>query len=105
MAEGDVPAAQIMQVPIRFEVPSNLVTRYATNIVAQPGDYEIIISFFEAHPPIIFGPQSVADSPIVPAECVARVAVAAGRLPDFITVLQAALEQHERMRIAKEGLQ
>lgn len=105
MAEGDAPAPQIARVPVRFEFPSNLVTRYATNIVAQPGDYEIIISFFEAHPPLIFSPQTAAESPIVPAECVARVAVAAGRLPDFIAVLQATLEQHERMRIAREGEQ
>jgi len=41
--------------PIKWQIPEDLISRYATNLVVQHTEHEFTISFFEAEPPILLG--------------------------------------------------
>ncbi len=91
--------------PVDWHVSENIQSRYATNIVAQPIQHEFVISFFEAQPPIFLGtPEEnrtrYQELGAIRAECVARVIVAAERLPEFIEALQTTLAVY---RASKEA--
>jgi hypothetical protein len=87
------------RLPIEWHFPSNIVGRYATNIVVQHTEHEFIVSFFEAYPPIVLGDPKERQATLeqlssVPAVCVARLIVAPERLAEFVKVLQDNLEKH-----------
>jgi hypothetical protein len=58
-------------------------------MLVQATDFEVILSFFELKPPIILGDmppeeqRKILEEGVV-AECVARIAIARARYPDFI---------------------
>jgi hypothetical protein len=86
-------------IPIDWVFPEDIVSRYATNLVVQHYEHEFIISFFELKRPIMLGePDEIAakfqELESAPAECVARVIVAADRMPEFIAVLQGNLDKY-----------
>jgi hypothetical protein len=91
--------------PVDWHVSENIQSRYATNMVSQPIQHEFVISFFEAQPPILVGtPEEnkmrFQELGAIRAECVARIIVAAERLPEFIEVLQTTLATY---RASKEA--
>lgn len=90
MAESSAVTLQGMNFPLQFVFPPGLVTRYVTNITVQGNEHEVIISFFEAHPPLIFEPQQLEHASSVQAECVSRIVIAPGRLAEFARLLQDA---------------
>lgn len=79
------------QLSIDWQIPPNLVSRYATNIVVQSNESEFIISFFEAHPPIRLVSDDVAAQLAqidkLPAECVARIIVPVPKMEGFLSAL------------------
>jgi len=87
---------QAQMMPIDWVVPQGIITRYATNFVVQGTANEIFISFFEAVPPLIFGTMPPNIS--VQAECVGRIAVAPERLPEFIGILQDAVNRYKQQK-------
>ena len=94
-------------IPIEWHTPDHIVSQYATNFVVQGTGHEFIISFFEIHPPIILGSADVQRADFekiqsVPAECVARIIVAAERLPEFVKLLQGQLDQYRSMKSKPE---
>jgi hypothetical protein len=91
--------AEGIYVPIEWYVPEDLVSRYANNIVVQYEEHEFIISFFEVRPPVLLGSSEEIKAKLeqvksVRAECVARIIVAADRMPVFIEALQGNLEKY-----------
>ena len=73
---------------------------YATNIIVQHTEHEFTISFYEAMPTPVVGSQErkqeIYDSiESIPARCVARVVVAAGRMETFLQVLKTNFENHQ----------
>lgn len=85
-----------IQLPLEWHVSPDVVSRYATNMVIQVGANEFILSFFEAIPPVmIFTPEEqggqISQVRSVRAECVARLIVAAEKMPEFVRVLSAAV--------------
>ena len=84
-----------------WEIPSDLITRYATNLLVQSTDTEFILSFFETHPPMRF--EAEADEPFrevreASTKCVARVVVSAPRMEGFLAALtQSHARWYERM--------
>ncbi len=85
--------------PIEWHVPENVVSRYATNMVVQHTEHEFIISFFEATPPLAVGsPEEqrvqLQETKSVRAECIIRIIVTAGRMQNFVQVLQGNLEAY-----------
>lgn len=93
----------LKEVPIEWDIPPSIVTRPAMNIVVQHTEHEFVISFFEVHPPFVLGSDeekgAIAERiTSVRAECVARVTVAAGRMPEFVEVLRRNLEAYQAER-------
>jgi hypothetical protein len=86
-------------VPIEWHTPAEIVSRYASNLVVQHTQHEFIISFFEVLPPILLGLPEERQTQLeqiesVQAQCVARIVVAANRMPEFVKVLQDNVEQY-----------
>jgi len=85
-----------MRVPVSFEVPDDIVSRYATNFVAQHTENEFILTFYEVHPPILLGSpdenkaQLEALGPI-PATCVAIIILSPHGMRQLVDVLQRNL--------------
>jgi hypothetical protein len=88
--EGEaIPSASFR---IDWNVPNDVQTRYATNLVVQSAAHEYIISFFEIRPPILLGsPEerqvTAQEIKSLPATCVARIVVARDKMPEFAKVL------------------
>lgn len=103
------PSAQRLERPVPL-VPTgsdSVVTHYASILAAQPVETNMLISFFEVHPPVFFGPpeQQMAQlerTKSVAAECVARVIVSAERLEEMINILSTALELLRAKKDTKE---
>lgn len=76
------------KIPIKWNMPENIVTRFATNMLVQTiEEGEFKISFFELKPIIHFSEDEQLPKE-VPADCIASIIVTASRLPGFIEVLQ-----------------
>src|SRR5882724_2969231 len=74
-------------VTLNFRIPPRMPSVYAHHMTVQPGECEILLSFFEIIPPLILGDPQVALERIkdsgVTAECVARVTIAKDRFGLF----------------------
>ncbi len=97
MAKEEPQQGQLL--PMVFEVPEDIVSRYATNIVIQQSGQEFIVSFFEANPPIVLGTAEESRATMerlgeVRARCVARVVVSPGRMKEFVRVFQDSLSKY-----------
>ncbi|HVP90001.1 MAG TPA: hypothetical protein VMS75_02170 [Terriglobales bacterium] len=89
-------------VPIKWNIPEHLVTRFATNMLAQTIENEFKLSFFEIKPPIRFSESEPKPSE-VNADCIASIIITADRLPNFIRVLQEQLDQYNKKKDMKEN--
>ena len=101
--EGKQPL-QRMQLPIKWNVPDELKSIYASNMLVQMLENEFKILFFETKP----SPRTSLDDPKeteVRADCVASVIISPLKMPAFIEVLQrqfAAFLQRGGMRVDPE---
>lgn len=73
---------------------------FANQILAQHLDDEFIISFGQVSPPAILGDgaersEGLDDIEIVPVKTVARIGMPAGRMREFIAVMQQNLDLYE----------
>jgi len=89
-------------------VPQDVQCQYATNLVVQRSDHEFLVSFFHVLPPLLAGPAEEVKAKLdevsaVRAECVARVIVAAGRMREFVDVLQRSLDSYQVRPRNEEG--
>ncbi len=84
---------KIAYVPVAFNIPDTIITRFVTNTTVQIMDEEFKISFFEMKPELSFEP---ADKPPdeIRADCVATVVMTPDRLSRFIGVLQGQLDKY-----------
>ncbi len=89
---------EIREFSIEYHLPDEMASSCATNLLVQHTDHEFVLSFFEARLPPSSGEPDEIDEQIkelrgkVRAECVARITVAASRMPEFVDVLQKNLE-------------
>jgi len=88
-------------VPVEMQFPDGLSTKYATNMVVQHTEHEFMIFFFEVHSPFLIGtPEEqkkvLQETKTVKSECVARIVVAAKRMPDFVEAFQTNLKQFNK---------
>ena len=101
MAEQE--GENVYALPIEWYFPEHMTSRYATTLVVQTSEHEFTISFFELHPPLMLGSPEERKAQLeqiksVRAECVARIIVAAERLPEFVKVLEGQLEEYRANR-------
>jgi hypothetical protein len=95
---GQEPEGRFL-LPVEWHSSEDIVSRYATNMVVQHSDQEFIISFFEARPPLVLGKPEEIEAKLsqmksVRADCVARIIVSTGRMPEFVKVLQDTLANY-----------
>lgn len=81
-----------IQIPIDWNVPDDLIARYATNMVVQKLENEFIISFFDIKQPIIIGEPAIIEEKLkelksIRANCVAQIIVSADKMPKFVDAL------------------
>lgn len=91
------------QVPMVWSFPSDLVSGYATNMLVQTGESELYVSFFEAPPPVLFGPEDAKKLESVTAECIARLVISPDRVAKFIEVLQQQLNAFNEKKAGKKS--
>lgn len=90
-------------IPIKWHVPENTITRYATNMIAQVLENEVKLSFFELSPDIRLDPKEPHQKE-VQANCVASVIVSVTKLPQIIDVLQQQFDHFMKTRMPEEEL-
>jgi hypothetical protein len=86
-----------LRIPLEWYVPDDLESKFATNIVVQRSEYEVVLNFFEIERPLIM----IDDTEVtrkqwqsletIRARCVARVVVSQERMPSFIDAIQRNL--------------
>jgi Protein of unknown function (DUF3467) len=92
-----------VSIPVEWHFPEQIASRYATNLVVQSTQHEFIISFFEVRHPILIGSPEEQRAQLeqiksIRAECVARIIVAAEKMPEFLQVLQVRLDAFQARR-------
>ena len=88
-----------IEVPIKWHIPGNIISRFATNMTVQLIENEFKLSFFEIKPEIILDPSAPIPKETL-AECAASIIVTADRLPKFIEALQKQLEIYNSIKKA-----
>ncbi|MFQ5758873.1 MAG: hypothetical protein ACE5IF_04280 [Candidatus Bathyarchaeia archaeon] len=91
------------EIPLEWRIPEDLETHFATNIVISHSKGEFFLTFFEVVPPIILGDvDKLAALKSVPAQAVARIAIAADRMEGMIDALKRNLESYRKSKELKE---
>jgi hypothetical protein len=85
---------QGVAVPLKWNIPENIITRFASNIVVQRLEDAFKISFFEIYPDIRLGLEHKIPEE-VQANCVASIILTPEKLPVFIEVLQKQRAMYE----------
>ena len=98
MSDPGIASEQGLRIPIEY-VCEGVRTEYATNLVVQHTEHEFVLSFYRIQSPIIIGSRDERERQIegmrsVQADCVARIVVAPGRMPDFVIAIQGNLDKH-----------
>ena len=91
---------------IEWNIPDNIITRFATNMTIQTIENEFKISFFEVKPPIVLSEvdqKKMKKIGTVKADCVGSFIVTPDRLPKFIAVLNEQLSKYNKIREEKES--
>jgi hypothetical protein len=87
-----------VQVKLNFRVPPRMPSVYAHHMLVQPGEFEVVLSFFEVVAPIVveqMDPEqrkALLDAGVV-AECVAKVTIAKDRFRLFADALREAADR------------
>lgn len=82
------------QLPISFNVPIEMPSVYATNIVLQQMEYEVLVSFYEIQPPLLLAGSNEAENLAIlkktgmRADCVAKVIISKQRFGAFADVMK-----------------
>lgn len=92
---------RVVNIPLKWYIPDNIITRFASNMIIQTIESEFKISFFEIKPEILLQPSEPPPKE-VRAECVASVIVTPERLPKFIDVLQRHLNRYNSIKKPNE---
>lgn len=101
--KGDKPNMDTdsARIPLEFEVPDSLVSRYATNFIAQHTPNEFVLSFYEVCPPLLLGDvdenrHRLEELGHITASCVARLIVSPSGMRDLVEVLTTSLQRFEQ---------
>jgi hypothetical protein len=91
-------------IPLLFNVPIGLASRYAHHMLVQTSENETTLSFFELMPPLLTGSieeQKEILKKGVRADCVSRVTIARARFPEFVKALISQLTAEEKKGISE----
>lgn len=99
MADND-QQTESLKLPLEWYFPEDIKTGYASNFIVQHTDKEFYLSFFDTPPPIILGSpkqrqEQVKKIESVRAQAVARIVIAAERMPQLMEILQENWEKFQ----------
>lgn len=90
MSKLKISTTEEIEVPLHLEMYNFVPSVLAQHMAIQGTADNILVSFFEANPPIVFDPNPEAVERIkqegYTAECVARIAIPASRFGEFAKV-------------------
>ncbi len=99
MPDDQEPPPDSVTVKLSFRVPQRMPAVYAHHMMIQPGEQEVLLSFFEVIPPPAFAQDEEQVKKLqeigVVAECVARIIIARDRFPSFARAMQDILKAVE----------
>ena len=103
MTEADNIQQQVpdISLPIKWNVPDNIESRYANNVIVQPGQNEITIFFFETKvPPFLGSPEEyrnfMLEQGFIQAECVGKLVVNPTLMPGIIQAMQVSMTNYQQ---------
>ena len=90
-------------IPLIFNVPVGIASRYAHHLLVQTTENEAILSFFEVFPPLVGNLEELKEKLKggVRADCVARVTIARTRYPDFVKAMIGQLTAEEKKTVCE----
>jgi hypothetical protein len=96
-----------ISLPIEWHVPEGMQSRYATNAIAQAGNSEITLAFFEAQLPILLGQPEENEEALkkigsIRAECVGRIIVSPETAQSFVNALQTSIDAYHVSKALQE---
>lgn len=81
-------------VPIKWNVPDAIITRFASNMIVQQSEDYFKLSFFELKPEINLIAPAVPETEMK-ADCVASIVVTPAKLRAIVKVLDRQLKVYE----------
>lgn len=92
------------EVRISFQTPEGFRTLYATNLVVQHTLHEFIVTFFEVIPPLLIGTPEMKKQQLesvreINGTVLARIAVSASRMEEFVQVLSDNLKTFKATQV------
>ena len=102
MSDMNQERQQGITLPIKWNIPDDIQSRYANNVLVQSGPYEIVISFFETQYPLLAGsPEEnkaqLEQLGVVQANCVSRIIVSPELLAVIIDAMQTGLNAYQQI--------
>ncbi len=94
------------QLSIEWNIPDNMIARFATNIVVQTIENEFKISFFEIRTPIILSDEDrekMKKIGTIRADCIGSIIVTPDRMQKFIQVMNEQLSKYNSKQQKKES--
>jgi len=93
-----------INIPVDWNIPDGFTSPYASNMFAQAGEYEIILSFFQAKLPLLTGTPEENKAKLeglasIPAECVGRIIVNPELVPKIIKALQTTYDAYTTVKL------
>jgi len=87
-------------IPIEYDVPQGLSSRFANYMTIQQDGHEFYLSFFEITPPLALGTpeqrrEQLKELGSVKGTCVARIVFSAERMPGIVEVLHEQVEKYK----------
>ena len=97
-----------MQIPLNWEVPDELMTKFTNNVVVQNSGEVFILSFFETLPPVILGTEVEVANQLknissIKAKCVGRFIIPASIFPAMAQVMMENYNKYEKSREEGSG--
>jgi hypothetical protein len=85
-----------VEAPIRFQMDKFLPSVVAQHIAVQITTGNVLVSFFEVNPPVMFNPTPDSIEKLqqegLPVECVARISIPVSLFPGFADVFSKVAE-------------
>ena len=85
---------ELKQLPIKWNVPDTIITRFASNMIVQTIEDYFKISFFEMKPEIHLSAPSKPPTEIK-ADCVASIIVTPDKFALIVKVLNRQLDNYQ----------
>jgi len=97
-----------INIPVNWNIPEGFPSPYASNMFAQAGEYEIVLSFFQTKLPLLTGTSEENKAKLeqlesIQAECVSRIIVNPELVPKIIQALQTTYDGYVATKNSIEG--